>query len=383
MPAPFKAALTLDPTLESALTAGHPWVYRNHLPKHSLQTGDWVRVIAGSAEAYGLFDADGQIAVRLFGNVLPEGKWLEQRLRDAATLRAGVIGPDTNAYRLMYGEGDFLPGITADRYERFAVLKSYTESVSALVPEVARILGMSLRLKGVVSRDSGETRALWGQLPPPELTVQENGLRLLANLYDGQKTGLFLDHRDNRQTLARFTAGQRVLNLFSYTGAFSLYALQGRAAHVTSVDIAPAATEDAKRNFALNGFDSDAHTFLSTDVFALLTEYVSRKEQFDVIVLDPPSLARNKKSRFSALRAYTKLNAQALRCVQPGGFLATASCTAQVSPEDFRRILGEAAAAAGVRAQVIHETGHAPDHPVPAGFPEGRYLKFLILRVLP
>ena len=380
--------LTLEPTLETALNSGHPWVYRNHLPKHSLRTGDWVGVKAGNAEAYGLFDEDGQIAVRLFGAAPPEGKWLETRVRDAVTLRTGligteVIGPETNSYRLVYGEGDFLPGITVDRYERFAVLKSYTESVSVLVPEVARILGMSLRLKGVVSRDSGETRALWGQLPPPELTVQENGLRLLANLYDGQKTGLFLDHRDNRQTVARFTASQRVLNLFSYTGAFSLYALRGEASHITSVDIAPAATEDAKRNFALNGFDPDAHTFLSTDVFTLLAEYVKRREQFGFVVLDPPSLARNKKSRFAALRAYTKLNAQALRCISPGGFLATASCTAQVSPEDFRRVLGEATVSAGVRAQIVHEAGHAPDHPVPAGFPEGRYLKFVILRVLP
>ncbi len=383
MSVPLEATLTLEPTLEAALKSGHPWVYRNHLPKHSLQTGDWVRVKAGSAEAYGLFDADGQIAVRLFGAALPEGKWLEGRVRDALELRAEIIGPDTNSYRLLYGEGDFLPGITADRYERFAVLKSYSESVSALVPEVARLLGMSLRLKGVVSRDSGETRALWGQLPPPELTVQENGLKLLANLYDGQKTGLFLDHRDNRQTLAGFTAGRSVLNLFSYTGAFSLYALRGGAAHVTSVDIAPAATEDARRNFALNAFGPEAHTFLSTDVFALLSEYVKRKEKFDVVVLDPPSLAHNKKSRFAALRAYTKLNAQALRCVSPGGFLATASCTAQVSPEDFRRVLAEAAASAGVRVQVVHEAGHAADHPVPAGFLEGRYLKFVILRVLP
>ncbi len=382
MPAPLKATLTLEPTLETALKTGHPWVYRNHLPKHSLATGDWIRVKAGNAEAYGLFDAEGQIAVRLFGSAPPEGKWLEQRLRDAAALRAQVIGPETNAYRLLYGEGDFLPGVTADRYERFAVLKSYTESVSALQTEVARLLGMSLKLKGVVSRDGGETRALWGQLPPPELTVQENGLKLLANLYDGQKTGLFLDHRDNRQTLSQFTTGKRVLNLFSYTGAFSLYALRGGANHVTSVDIAPAATEDAKRNFALNGFDSDAHTFLSTDVFALLSEYVGRQEQFDVVVLDPPSLARNKKSRFTALRAYTKLNAQALRCILPGGFLATASCTAQVSPEDFRRVLGEAAVSAGVRVQIVHEAGHAADHPVPAGFPEGRYLKFVVARVL-
>jgi 23S rRNA (cytosine1962-C5)-methyltransferase len=374
--------LVLDRSLEPALRSGHPWVYRNHLPGHTLSTGDWVRVRAGAAEAYGLFDAEGQIALRLFGSAPPQGNWLEKRVQDALKLRTQTIHSETTCYRLLYGEGDFLPGITVDRYERFAVLKSYTESVAALVPEVVRALGQALRLRGVVSRDESDLRALWGQLPPPELTVREDGLKLLANLYEGQKTGLFLDHRDNRRTLSRFTAGKRVLNLFSYTGAFSLYAARGGAAHVTSVDIAPAATEDARRNFALNDLNPDAHTFLSKDVFTLLSDYAERKEQFEVVVLDPPSLARNKKSRFAALRAYEKLNAQALRCVTSGGLLATASCTSQVSTEDFHRVLGEAAVRAGVRMQILHEAGHAPDHPVPAGFPEGRYLKFVVARVL-
>ncbi|CAA9580369.1 MAG: Putative RNA methyltransferase Caur_2521 [uncultured Truepera sp.] len=375
--------LVLDRSLEPALKSGHPWVYRNHLPKHTLSTGDWVRVRAGSAEAYGLFDAEGQIAVRLFGSAPPQGNWVEKRVQDALDLRARVIGPETDAYRLLYGEGDFLPGITVDRYGRFAVLRRYSPGVDSLVSVVASSVGKALKLRGVASRDDGELRALWGDLPPPELTVRENGIRLLANLYDGQKTGLFLDHRDNRQTLSRFSAGARVLNLFSYTGAFSLYAVRGGAQHVTSVDVAPAAIGDAKRNFVLNGFDPEAHTFLSTDVFALLSDYAARKEQFGVVVLDPPSFARSKRSRFAALRAYTKLNAQALRCTQPGGLLATASCTSQVSPEDFRAVLGEAALSADVRVQVIHEAGHAPDHPVPASFPEGRYLKFLVARVLP
>lgn len=374
--------LTLEPGLEPALRSGHPWLYRNHLPKHTLTTGDWVRVQAGTAEAYGLYDDAGQIAVRLFGSAPPHGEWLEARVHDALTLRAQVIGPETSCYRLLYGEGDFLPGITVDRYGRFAVLKTYTASVAGLVPTVVRTLSRALKLRGVLTRDDGELRSLWGELPPPELSVRENGLELLANLYDGQKTGLFLDHRDNRRTLERFTAGKRVLNLFSYTGTFSLYAARGGADQVTSVDVAPAATRDARRNFARNGFSPDAHTFLTADVFTLLGDYTKRGEQFGIVVLDPPSLARNKKSRFAALRAYEKLNAQALRCVAPGGLLATASCTAQVSPEDFRGVLAEAAARAGVRVQVIHEAGHAPDHPVPAGFPEGRYLKFVVARVL-
>ncbi len=378
MPLP---TLTVAPNLEPALKSGHPWLYRNHLPRHTLATGDWVRVQAGKAEAYGLYDDAGQIAVRLFGGAPPHGEWLERRVEEAMALREQVADADTNAYRLLYGEGDFLPGITADRYGRFIVLKTYSPSVAGLVPTVVRALSRAPGLRGVLSRE-GDLRALWGELPPPELSVRENGLELLANLFEGQKTGLFLDHRDNRRTLERFTARKRVLNLFSYTGAFSLYAARGGAAHITSVDIASAATADARRNFARNGFDPDAHAFLTTDAFALLGDYASRGERFGVVVLDPPSLARNKKSRFAALRAYEKLNTQALHCVAPGGLLATASCTSQVSPEDFRGVLGEAAARAGVRVQVIHEAGHAPDHPIPANFPEGRYLKFVVARVL-
>lgn len=379
--------LTLDKTLETALRSGHPWLYRNHLPKVDLQSGEWVRLRAGGAEACGIYDAEGQIAVRLFGpEPLMPGD-LAERVERALELRAQTINSqtttsETTCYRLLYGEGDFLPGITVDLYERFAVLRLYAGSLEGLVPSVVKALSQKLKLRGIVRRGEGGLEALWGKLPPPELTVQENGLKLLANLYEGQKTGLFLDHRDNRQTVQRFSQGRRVLNLFSYTGAFSLYAARGGARQVTSVDIAPAATADAQRNFALNGFDPEAHTFLSADVFSLLGEYAAQKKRFDLVILDPPSLAHNQKSRFAALRAYTKLNAQALRCTEPGGFLATASCTSQVSPEAFRTVLAEAAQAAGVRLQIVHEAGHAADHPVPANFPEGRYLKFVVARVL-
>jgi len=377
------STLTLSKQLEPALTSGHPWVYRNHLPKHQLRSGDWVRVTAGKGEAFGLFDDEGAIAVRLFSQEPPDGGLIRRRVEEALELRRGLFKDDTDAYRLIYGEGDFLPGVTVDLYERYAVLQTYAKSVQVVVPEVVRALSHTLKLRGVVTKRGGQLEALWGKLPPPELTVQEDGLKLLANLFEGQKTGLFLDHRDNRQTLGGYTEGKTVLNLFSYTGAFSLYAARGGARKVTSVDTAPAATEDARRNFALNGFDAGAHAFLTEDVFKLLERFAQEGKKFDVVILDPPSLARNKKSKYAALRAYGKLNALAMRCTRPGGLLATASCTAQVSPEDFRGVLGEAAANAGRRAQVLHEAGHAADHPVPASFPEGRYLKFVLARVLP
>ena len=377
--------IALHAKLEPALASNHPWVYRNHLPRHALRTGDWVRVEAGSAYRIGLYDDEGAVALRLFsGGQVPDRALIEARVADALRLREAFIDPKvTNACRLLFGEGDFLPGVTVDLYERYAVLRTYAKSVEVVVPDVVKALSKYLKLRGIVQKTQGGLDPLYGKLPPSELTIKENGLDLIANLYEGQKTGLFLDHRENRGTLERVCKGKTVLNLFSYTGAFSLYAARGGAGRVTSVDVADAANRDAERNFALNGFDPRAHEFVTADCFDLLETYAKEGRQFDVVVLDPPSLARNKKSKFAALRAYKKLNTLALRCVRPGGLLASASCTSQVSPEDFKNVLGGAASAANVRLQVVHEAGHAPDHPVSATFPEGRYLKFVMGRALP
>jgi 23S rRNA (cytosine1962-C5)-methyltransferase len=376
--------LNLGPALEPALVSGHPWIYRNHLPRHRLSSGDWVRLEAGRAVSHGLYDAEGAIAVRLFRrDAVPDAPFLKRRVHQALALRQPLLKrEDTDAYRLIYGEGDFLPAIVADRYGRFAVVKAYAGSVRALLPTVARELGTSLGLKGVAHRVGDELDPLWGELPPPEETVVENGLRFHADLRRGQKTGLFLDQRDNRVLVRELARGRRVLNLFSYTGAFSVYALDGGAELAVSVDVAEGAVEEAGRSVARNGLPVDRHHGLVADVFAYLPELVDRGERYDLIILDPPALARNADQRRRAQRAYLKLNRAAFRAVEPGGFLATASCTSQISPEAFQRLLAEAAREAGVRAQLVAERGQPIDHPVPSSFPEGRYLKFLVYRVL-
>ena len=376
--------LTLNPKLEFALFSGHPWIYRDHLPfEHDLETGEWVQVIAGKARAYGLYDDSSPIAIRLFGREEPSPGFITERVKVALELRAMLFDKDTTAHRLISGEGDFLPGITVDRYERFAVVQTYADCLETILPEVVRALSKgSFSLKGIVRRVDGIMEVLWGELPPPELTILKNGLKIIANLYDGQKTGLFLDHRDNRARLGQLANGKTVLNLFAYTGAFSLYAARGGATKVSSVDIAPAAMEDAKRNFALNGFNPDQHDFLAADCFTLLEKYTKEGKTFDLVILDPPSLARSKDNRYAAARAYKKLNLLALRCVNDGGLLASASCTSQISSEHFKEILLEAALDARKRLQILQENGHAPDHPVPVAFPEGRYLKFVLTRVL-
>jgi 23S rRNA (cytosine1962-C5)-methyltransferase len=372
--------LQLPRRLEQALASGHPWIYRNHLPQHRLQHGDWVRLHAGASSAIGLYDAESAIAIRLFqSEQIPDYAWAEAQVAQALALRQ-LMPAATNAYRLIYGESDGLPAIVADRYDRYVVIKTYADSVQTILPDVVKALSKQLKLKGILHRNAADLTPLWGELPPPEVTIEEHGLRFIANLYEGQKTGLFLDQRDNRQYLRQLSRGLNVLNLFSYTGGFSVYALAGGAAQVTAVDIAPAANRDAERNVALNQLPK--HTAVTADAFALLQSYAQEGRQFDLVILDPPSLAKNKGQRYSALRAYKRLNSLAMRCVKPAGLLATASCTAQIDAHSFVQMLAQTTYEVGVRAQLIHEAGQAPDHPVALNFPEGRYLKFVVLRLL-
>lgn len=400
--------LRLPATLEGALRSGHPWIYRDHitrtaLPAGGLSSGAVVRVEAGAAASFGVYDTEGAIAVRLFGE-RPEPKLLKKRVAQAVALRAHLPVSDSDAYRLLNGEGDYLPGIVADRYGRHIIMRAYSPGVETLTGEVSLALASHMQggeaplghVRGIALRAQGRggepehgaaeagdsLTALWGELPPPELTVTENGLKFIADPWRGQKTGLFLDQRENRQLVRRFAGGKRVLNLFAYNGGFSVYALAGGARSVVSVDIAKLALEAAERNVQMNDLKGD-HSALAADIFEALPRWVRQEQRYGAVIVDPPSLANSAAQRRRALRAYLRLNRDAFQLVEEGGLLATGSCTAQVSPEQFREVVAEAARAAGVRAQIITENGQPADHPVPVSFPEGRYLKFMLLRVLP
>ncbi|MFN8496633.1 MAG: class I SAM-dependent rRNA methyltransferase [Anaerolineae bacterium] len=389
--------LILPSHLKSHLSQGHPWVYRSHLPDAPrLPSGTWVRVRCGGFTAYGLWDASGQIAVRLFATrAIPDAAWVAARVAEAWERRSPLRATPTTAYRWLFGEGDGLPGITVDLYGQFAVVATYAASVETLLPQLVEALRATAPLKGILHRphraaEGGDGHAegervvrLWGAPPPRDLTIQENGLTFRANLVAGQKTGLFLDQRDNRRTVEGWSGGKTVLNAFAYTGGFSVYAARGGAAHVTSVDVAADALADAQENFTRNGFDPDAHAFEVADVFESLARYHREGRQFDLVILDPPSFARSRQNLHAALRAYTRLNTLGMRVVRPGGLLATASCTAQVSHDAFQGAVAEAGAAAGRRFLILHDAGQPLDHPVPAHFPEGRYLKFLLGQVIP
>jgi 23S rRNA (cytosine1962-C5)-methyltransferase len=366
-------------SLSKALQRGHPWIYRDRLQRvPNLPSGAWVEVRCGAFTGYGLWDAESAIAVRLFSQRgVPDRDWVSARIHRAWDRRERLRRPGTTAYRWVYGEGDGLPGIVIDLYGGYAVVQTYAVSILVLLEWVVDALFACADLKGVLVRDES-VRLARGVQPPADVVVEENGLWFHVNLWEGQKTGLYLDQRENRRYLEAWCREKSILNCFAYTGAFSVYALRGGAREVVSADIARQAVLEIGRNLALNGCDPDANPALVADCFDLLEQYAESGQLFDMVILDPPSLARAKKSRYAAERAYERLNAAAMCCLPPGGLLATASCTSQVSPSRFREVLGDAAARAKKRLIILHEAGHAIDHPVPAHLTEARYLKFIL-----
>lgn len=372
----------LPVVLERSLSQGHPWVYREHVPPgFQAEAGAWVQVTCGAFQGFGLWEPTSAIALRIYSRKeCPDAGFFQRTVARAWEHRASVRSSETDAFRLLNGEGDGVPGIIADVYGPFCVLVAYSPACEELLPEVARAIGKVHRFKGIVGRSAQEPdlRALVGDLPPDAFPVREHGLKHRVHLHTAQKTGLFLDHRENRVWLGERARGRSVLNLFSYTGAFSLHALKGGASTVTSVDQSAPACEAARENFLLNGFDPATSPIVAQDANTFLT---ACKTEFDIVVSDPPSFAREKKQRALALRAYTRLHTLALSRVKAGGLFCAASCTAQVSEDAFTETLAEAGAHLKLGLQIIHRGTQATDHPWQVGHPEGRYLKFLALRV--
>lgn len=378
--------LTLAASLGSRLAAGHRWVYRTHVPQgFRAPSGTWIHVRAGAFAGYGLWDDESPVAVRIFSRQRkPDAQWVAERITEAWALRRPLL-ETTDACRLVYGEGDGLPGIVVDYYGGYCLLLTYSPSVECLVEWVVRALSELGPVLGVVRRAlarAEQLEVLSGAAPPRDLTVSEGTWRLRVDLLEGQKTGLFLDHRQNRMFVAGLCRDAAVLNLFCYTGAFSLAALAGGARQVTSVDSAAPSIRAARENFAENGHDPERFEFVVKDVFEYLEQARDAGRRFDVVISDPPSFAKRRDQQRVALKAYRKLAVLGLRVTAPGGIYVAASCTSQVSPTEFWQTLVEAAERANRRVQLIHEAFHDVDHPVFVGHPEGRYLKCFVTRVL-
>lgn len=349
-----------------------------------------MHVECGRFDGWALWDQDSPIALRVFSRKnKPDAAWVKARLDEAWALRVQLRPANTDAFRLLFGEGDGLPGVVVDVYAGFAIIVSYSPALAEVVAWVAQALSERAEIRGVCERvtrrkdRASELRRLSGEPPPEVVMVEEHGLRFEVDFEAGQKTGLFLDHRENRHYLRQLSAGKSVLNLFAYTGAFSVSCAAGGARQVTSVDIAAPAIEAAGRNLLHNALSPAVHEGVAQDVFEFLESAARAGRRWDLVIADPPSFASSRAELFGALRAYKKLHAAALSVLTPGGFYAGASCTAQVSPDAFRQTLAEGAARARQRLTVVHEVAHAADHPYAAGHLEGRYLKFVVSRSLP
>ncbi len=383
------------------LRAGHPWVFRKalrQLPK--VPAGSVVDILEqGKFVARGYYDPHSPIAVRILSRDPREA--IDQAFFDRAVERAWASRQtlldlsNTDSYRLLHGEGDGLPGVVVDWYAGYAVLKLYS---AGLTPYRAILVEALKRkapgLKGIIGRDEigrddaeddgaqNQGKMLFGDRPGDRILIREHGAVFWVDPYRGQKTGFFLDQRENRFLIRRLSRGREVLNCFSYTGGFSVNAVLGGARRVISVDSDLDALNLACENFAQNGLSIADHQFLSADVFKVLAGLKQQGETFDLIILDPPAFAKSQRAVDAAVAGYASLNRQALALLRSGGLLATASCSARVTPEAFYDAIKEAAFKIGVDLSLIEERYQPPDHPIRIQFREGRYLKFLVFQSL-
>ncbi|MGD2177954.1 MAG: class I SAM-dependent rRNA methyltransferase [Anaerolineae bacterium] len=417
----------------------HPWIFSGAIQRVEDTPPDGSIVDVHDAGrnwlARGYINRQSQITVRLLtwheDEPINRGFW-RRRLQRAITARHKLgLGPisrpglgevsarrlgessrpsPTTAYRLVHAESDYLPGLIVDRYDQWLVVQFLTLGMDKHRGEIVELLADLLAPRGIYERSDVDVREqegleqrtglLWGEDPPPQAEILENHRRFLVNVREGQKTGFYLDQRENREQLSAFCSGAEVLDAFAYTGAFAVYAATGRASSITLVDSSAPSLEAARQNLALNPMRStrtpdsataeeEHHSRLSSphlecvegDVFSVLRGFRAENQLFDVIILDPPKLASTRRQVERASRAYKDVNLLAFQLLRPGGVLFTFSCSGRVSADLFQKIVFGAVADAGRQAQIIGRMAQGPDHPVALTFPEGSYLKGLICRV--
>ena len=385
-----------------AIRRGHPWVYRSAIVAAPPEAAG-PQVVAlesenGSREGAGIYDPASPIAARVWGigpDIRLDADLFAQRLRAAiAARRPMFVDGATTAHRLLNGEGDRTPGFVLDRYGDVAVLRIDGDAALALSPTLLtglepalRDVGVTTLLERIRERDRPDATKVKVRFGPERasIEVREHGVPFLVDLLHGQKTGAFLDQRENRRRVgelvaARIAAGEgaRVLNLFSYTGGFSQRAALAGGT-VTSVDVAAKAHATAQKSFTLAGIDPRAHAFVTADAFAWLAEAKRKNQRFDVVVSDPPSFAPNEKAKIRAMSAYRQLHRACADVLAPGAHFVAASCSSHITAEDFAETLDDAALGRS-DLRLLEQHGPPPDHPTLPRFVEGRYLKLAILR---
>ena len=376
----------------------HPWVLDGSIDRidGSPADGDEVELVSEKERfvARGLYNSRSRIRVRLYRweqAPLDEAFW-RGRIQAALELRS-LLGYDDphGAGRLVYGEGDGLSGLVVDRYADYLVAQVTALGIALRIAEITAILAEMVRPKGIFLRTEhamARTEGIelreglsWGRMPEGPLVIADRGLRYQVDLAEGQKTGFYLDQRENRRAAAGYFRGRRVLDMFCYSGGFSLAAAAwGGARECLGVDSSPKAIDWARANAALNGLANVA--FQTGDAFVVLESLVAAGERFGGVVLDPPKFARARRALDDALRAYHWLNRLGMSLVEPGGILVSCSCSGLVTREDFRHVILGAAQQTGRQVQLLEQRGASPDHPVAVGCPESEYLKCFICRVI-
>ncbi|MDD6228922.1 MAG: class I SAM-dependent rRNA methyltransferase [Bacteroidales bacterium] len=388
--------IKLKPGKEESVLRRHPWIFSGAIASLSagLNEGDLVTVTDSRGEVLGTGHYQiGSIAVRMLefnSSALPDDFFM-QRLESAFRLREtlGLIRPDNDCYRLVHGEGDFLPGLVVDIYGDTAVMQAHSPGMHMARGEVADALTMlpGARIRNVYYKSDttlpfkagldAENGYLIGQYDGNIAT--ENGLQFNIDWLKGQKTGFFVDQRENRALLEKFARGKRVLNMFCYTGGFSVYAMRGGALQVDSVDSSAKAVSLTEANIQLNFPDDPRHHAYTEDAFKFLSDM--KKDEYDLIILDPPAFAKHRGAIKNGLIGYRRLNTRAFEKIKPGGILFTFSCSQAISRDMFRMAVFTASVKAGRRVRILHQLSQPADHPVDIAHPEGEYLKGLVLQV--
>ncbi|HCK09654.1 MAG: rRNA large subunit methyltransferase I [Gemmatimonadetes bacterium] len=346
----------------------------------------------GNFVARGYYNPDSSIPVRVLTadeSDQIDASFIRERISKALKLRREWIDQKTtNAYRVVHGESDGLPGLIVDKYADFLVLQFHTLGMDVLRKQIVEILEELVHPTGIWERsDVGTRRAdglqdfptglIAGEEPPDLIDVSENRALFAVDVRRGQKTGFFLDQRENRSTLQAFSRDREVLNCFCYTGGFSVFAARGKAKQVTSVDVSQPAIDLVEHNLRINRYDPLEHPCIAANVFDYLKDCKAVGQKYDAIVVDPPAFVKTQQAIPQATRAYISLNRKAIELLRPGGILVTASCSTQIDYEAFFAIVKHAASAAGRTVQIVKSHLQAVDHPSPVSFPEGRYLKCL------
>lgn len=394
--------LILEEGREKPVLNKHPWLFSgsiSNIEGAEPQPGDIVEVLDANQEwlARGYYNPKSQIRVRILtwqkDESIDKAFW-RQRLLEAAERRSFLmLEPDTTAYRLVNAEADGLPGLVVDKYSDYLVVQCLTLGIDQRKEQIAQLLVDLFNPHGIIERSDVNIRkkeglskvvsVLAGEGPPPQLQVLENGIKMNADLYQGHKTGLYLDQRDNRQSICQtdIVKELEILNVFAYTGGFTLYAAYNGAGPITSVDVSAPLLNQIEENLQLNFLDRSEDSCVSGDAFQILRQMRDKDRKFDFIILDPPKFAHQKRDISAACRGYKDINLLALKLLRPNGLLATFSCSGAISQELFQKVLFGAALDAERNVQIIRYLYQASDHPVLLSFPESFYLKGFLCRV--